>query len=131
MKKSLLASLSLVLTACSQTTPQEKIVKALESIQSWTATAQMVGETWQQGDISTTYAQQTLEKSQQEIAKETKGINVPSAIAIQIDHLQQTLQQMNTDLKQEHRSEIAVEIQQLAKESQQIDAFIKTQEKQL
>lgn len=127
--KNWLASLLLVLTACNSTSP-DTVVKALKSIESWTATAQMVGESWQQDKISAIYARQTIEKSQQEIAKETKSISVPPAIAKSLEQVQQTLGEMNAEVKQKQKSKITVFVRQLAEESQQIDAFIKIQEKQ-
>ena len=129
MKQILLVSLLVLLAACGRSSPNEKLVKALKSIKSWTATAQMVGETWQQGSIPDIYAQQTLEKSQEEIAKETKGLTNPSLLQ-QLQPLQQTLQQMTEDVKQNHKIAIATSLQKLAGEQQQLDAFAASQGKQ-
>ncbi|WP_333257534.1 hypothetical protein [Microcoleus sp. S13_C5] len=87
----------------------------------------MVGETWQQGSIPDLYAQQTLEKSQQEIAKETKDLTDPPTLPRQIYQLQQTLQQMTTAVKQHRKAEIATPLVQLATEQQQLEALLKAQ----
>jgi hypothetical protein len=63
-----------LLMACSRSPSPDKSVKALKTIGSWTATAQMVGEAWQQGRVPQHYAEQTLKKSQEEIAKEAKDV---------------------------------------------------------
>jgi hypothetical protein len=89
----------------------------------------MVGETWQQGSIPDIYAQQTLEKSQEEISKETKGLTNPSLLQ-QLQALQQTLQQMTEDVKQNHKKAIATSLQKLAGEQQQLEAFAASQGKQ-
>jgi Tfp pilus assembly protein PilP len=78
MRKILLLGSLLGLAACSRSSSHEKLVKSLQSVQSWTATAQMVGETWQQGNVPEAYAEQTLKKSQEEIARETKDLTESS-----------------------------------------------------
>lgn len=130
IKNLLLTSALLVCAACSQQTSSEKLVKPLKTVQSWTATARMVGETWQQGTIPDTYAQQTLEKSQQEIAHETKALTAPYALQQSLRQLQQTLQKMTVDVKQQHKAEIATSLQQLSKQQQQLDAFVRAQGEQ-
>ncbi|MEG4024179.1 hypothetical protein [Microcoleus sp. S13C4] len=127
MKKALIASLLLVLAGCSQSSSHDKLVKTLKTVESWTATARMVGETWQQGSIPDLYAQQTLEKSQQEISKETKDLTDPPALPRQIYQLQQTLQQMTTAVKQHRKAEIATPLVQLATEQQQLETLLKAQ----
>ena len=127
MKKALIASLLLVLAGCSPSSSHDQLVKTLKTVQSWTATARMVGETWQQGSIPDLYAQQTLEKSQQEIAKETKDLTDSPALPRQIYQLQQTLQQMTTALKQHRKAEIATPLVQLATEQQQLETLLKAQ----
>ena len=72
MRKVLLIGLLFVLSAC--TSSHAKQIKALRTIQSWAATAHMVGETWQQGTVPDVYTQQTLSKSQQEIRKEAEQL---------------------------------------------------------
>lgn len=129
MKKILLSSSLLVVIACGQSSRQEANVKSLQAIQSWTATAQMVGQTWQQGTVPDVYAEQTLKKSQEEIAKETKDLTESSGQQ-QTKQIQKTLQQMTDAIKHNQKSAIAAPLQQLSTQHQQLDATLKAEKKQ-
>lgn len=129
MKNLLFVSLLLLLSACDRSSSREKQNKALQTIQSWTATAHMVGETWQQGTVPDVYAQQTLAKSQQEIAKETQGLTVSSELKQQLQQVQQTLQQMTIAVEQKNQAAIASSLQTLSKEQHQLSAFATAQGK--
>jgi hypothetical protein len=127
MHKILLLSLFLGLTACNRSSPAEKTVKSLRAIQSWTATAQMVGETWQQGTIPDAYAEQTLKLSQEEIATETKNLFKPPT-QHQPRQIQQTLQHLMVAIKHRQKAAIAAPLRQLSIQHQQLDAVLKAQE---
>ncbi len=127
MKHILLTSLLFVLAACGQTTPHDKLVEALKTTRSWTATAQMVGEAWQQGSVPDQYAQQTLTKSQQEIDKVTKEFSPPPPLFQQV---QQTIQEMNISVKQQNKAAIANSLQSIFVEQQQLNALAKAEEAQ-
>lgn len=120
MKNILLSSLLLVLAACSQSSPHERLIKTLKTTRSWTATARMVGENWQQGTIPDHYARQTLTKSQQEIGKEMEGLDAPPAI---LQQLQQTIQAMTTNVEQRNKAAIATSLQKISAEQQQLEAL--------
>ncbi len=128
MKKILLLGSLLGLAACSRSSSHEKLVKSLQTIQSWTSTAQMVGETWQQGTIPDAYAEQTLKKSQEEIAGETKDLT--ESLQQQTQQIQQTLQQLTVAIERHQKDAIAAPLQQLSTQYQQLDATLKAQEKQ-
>jgi predicted metal-dependent hydrolase len=130
MKNILLLGLLLGSAACSRSPSHEELVESLQSIQSWTATAQMVGETWQQGNIPDAYAEQTLKKSQEEIAREKKDLTEPS-VQQPIQQIQQTLQQLITAVKHHQKGAIAAPLQQLSTQHQQLDVTLKAQERQL
>jgi hypothetical protein len=133
MKKILLISSLLMVAACSRspsTTSKQDLIKTIKTTQSWAATAQMVGETWQHDNIPDIYAEQTLEKSQQEITKETKDLQDSPDLLQHLRQLQQTLQQMTTAVKQHRKDDIAPSLQQLSIQQQQLDTFMKFQEKQ-
>ena len=127
MKKILLLGALLGLASCGHLSSQKKSIKSLKTIQSWTATAQMVGETWQQGAVPDAYAEQTLEKSQEEIAKETKAITGSSA-QHQTQQIQQTLQQLTAAVNRHQKAAIAAPLQQLLTQHQQLDAVLRDQE---
>jgi hypothetical protein len=122
MKKILLTSLLLLLTACSPS-PNDKLVEVLKTTRSWTATAKMVAEAWQKGSIPKRYAGQTLTKSQQEIAKEANTLtNRP----ILLQQLQQTIQLMGANIEGNERMAIATSLQKLSAEQQQLDELAKS-----
>ena len=129
MKKILLLGSLCGLAACTHSSSHEKLIKSLQTIQSWTATAQMVGETWQQGTVPDAYAEQTLEKSQEEIAKETKDLT-ESSIQQQTQQIQQTLQHLTDAIKRHQKGEIVAPLQQLSTQHQQLETVLKAQEKQ-
>ena len=87
MRKVLLIGLLFVLSAC--TSSHAKQIKALRTIQSWAATAHMVGETWQQGTVPDVYTQQTLSKSQQEISKEAEQLTAVPVLKQQLGYFWQ------------------------------------------
>lgn len=124
MKQLLLTSLLLILTACSRSSAHEKTVKSMKTIESWAATAQMVGETWQQGSLPDAYAQQTLQKSQEEITQEVKGLTDSPSLSL-LQPLQQTLQQMITTVQQHQKAAIVSCLQQFSHQRQQLDALVK------
>jgi patatin-like phospholipase/acyl hydrolase len=123
MKKILLTSLLLLLTACSPSSPKDKLVEVLKTTRSWAATAKMVAEAWQQGSIPDRYAGQTLAKSQQEIAKETNTLNNRPVLLLQ---LQQTIQLMGANVEGNKRMAIATSLQKLSAEQQQLDELAKS-----
>ena len=123
MKQILLVTVFLTLAGCDRLSPSEKTAKALKSIQSWTATAQMVGEAWQQGNLPDPYARQTLAKSQKEIAQEIKAIP-DSALRQKLQPLQQTLQQLTQETNQRHKPAIAPLLQILQHEQQQLAELV-------
>ncbi|MBL1178547.1 hypothetical protein [Pantanalinema sp. GBBB05] len=116
--------LLLVLTACRQASPHDQQIKTLKTIHSWAATAEMVGEAWTNGQIPNQYAQQTLAKSQAEIAQARNEIT-DTAISVQIQQLDKVLAQINSDIQQQHQSAIAEPLHQLTQINQQLDALIK------
>jgi uncharacterized phage infection (PIP) family protein YhgE len=116
--------LLLTLTACRQASPHEQQIKTLKTIHSWAATAEMVSDAWTNGRIPNQYAQQTLAKSQEEIARENKDVT-DASVSAQIQQLDKILEQINLDIQQNHRSAIAQPLHQLTQINQQLDALIK------
>lgn len=127
MKSSLFVGLLLGLAACGRSASEAQ-VQALKTTQSWIATAQMVGEIWQQGFVPDHYAQQTLARSQAEIAKQTQDLTDPPALLQQVHQIQQTLQTMTEAVERHDRTTIAPILQQLLGEQQQLSAFGSQQE---
>ena len=127
MKKILLLGSLWGLAACSQSSSHDKLVKSLQIVQSWTATAQMVGETWQQDRVPDAYAEQTLKKSKAEIASETKDLTESTAVQ-EIQKIQQTLQQLIAAVKHRQKGALTAPLQQLSTQHQKLAALLKAQE---
>lgn len=120
--------------ACSQPSSDAVLTQHLQTVNSWTATAQMVAESWEQGSVPQRYAKQTLEKTQQEIAKETEALfkeqpQAQSQLAPSLQHLQQTIQQLSTAVGQPETAAIAAPLKQLLTDEQQLQTLIKVQGK--
>jgi hypothetical protein len=114
-----------LLVACSRSPSPEQSVKALKTIQSWTATAQMVGEAWQQGRVPQHYAQQTLAKTEQEIDREAKDLTAPPVI---VKQMQQTISQMADRVDRSPSGAFAAALDRLSIQQRQLDRLTKTQE---
>lgn len=120
--------------ACSQPSSSEVLTQHLQSVNSWTATARMVAESWAQGSVPQHYAKQTLEKTQQEIAKDTESLfkeqpQARSQLAPSLQHLQQTIQQLSIAVDQPEKAAIATPLTQLIAEEQQLQSLINAQRK--
>ncbi|MBD2448249.1 hypothetical protein H6G76_13950 [Nostoc sp. FACHB-152] len=64
-----------LLIACSRSTSNEDFKKEKRNVSSWSATAQIVGNAWIQGNLPNQYAQQTLHKTQIELLKAREKIS--------------------------------------------------------
>ena len=121
-------------TACSQQSSSgqssSERLTHLQTINSWTATAQMVAESWQQGTVPQPYARQTLEKTQQEIIKETDAFAKAAQPPPLLTQLKQTLQQLTIAVDQANQGAIAVSLQRLGVEKSQLQTLIQLQSQQ-
>jgi hypothetical protein len=116
------------LTACNQFANDEA-VKELQTAASWTATVHMTAEAWLQGDIPKPYAQQTLQKAQQELQKEADTLSKvahsqPQGLK-QLKQIGQITEQISGAIAQNDRAAIAHQIQQLEIQQQQLDHLTK------
>ena len=134
---SLLLLLTL-LTACSSKSSSEELTKELQTVFSWTATAEMVGDAWVRGAVPTAYAKQTLSTAQQELQKETGTLAQLSTAPTQrstllknLQILEKTVGQMSTAAEQADHRKMTQEIQKLSLAEQKIKTFAQTQGMQL
>ncbi|PSB27048.1 hypothetical protein [Stenomitos frigidus] len=123
-----------VSTACSRLSAKDVTSEHLKTIGSWTATAQMVAESWAKGSVLQPYAKQTLEKTQQEIAKETESLfqelpQTRSQLAPPLQQLQQTIQQLSIAVDQPEKTAITAPLKQLMAEEKQLQTLIQSQSK--
>ncbi len=122
MKSILFISLLFLLAACGKPSPYDQRTEALKITRSWTATARMAGEAWQQGAIPDQYAQQTLTKSQQEIGKAQAGLSSPPVLFQQV---QQAIQDMTMQVQHHNKAAIATSLQRISAQQQQLDTLAK------
>jgi hypothetical protein len=130
--------LLMLLTACINKSSEDKLANELQTITSWSATAQMVGEAWVRGAVPTVYAKQTLSTAQQELQKETDMLVRLSITSTQrptllenLQRLNQTVGQMSTAAQQTDRTRMSQKIKQLVLEEQKIKKFAQTTGMQL
>jgi cob(I)alamin adenosyltransferase len=129
--KSLLLLLTL-LTACSSKSSADDLTKELETVTSWAATAQMVGDAWSQGNVPTVYAQQTLSQAQQKLHQETDTLAQSSTstqrhyVLEQLQRLESTVGQMSTAVEQKDRVAMSQHLKQLSTQEQTLSTLAKT-----
>lgn len=122
-----------LLTACSSQSSTNELAKELQTVKSWAATAEMVGDAWIRGNVPKAYAKQTLEKTQEELKNETDTLSKLSiessqrdTVLEQLKRLENTVGQMSKAVEQKDQKLIAQQIQQLSLEEQMIDKLAKT-----
>jgi outer membrane murein-binding lipoprotein Lpp len=121
----------LTLFGCSAESKSDRLKKEIETVNSWTATARMVVESWTRETVSTTYAKQRSTKTQQELAKEqetvSKNFSGQPQLTKQIQQLERIVQQMSSAIEHKNKTAIIEEIQQLDATQQQLARIIKAQ----
>jgi len=123
----------ITLAACGQS-PDEQLQSEIKTVSSWTATAQMAGEAWAEGDVPDAYARRTLETAQEnlqetaETLKTTEEIpaNQKSQAEEQINSLRQTLNRMQAAVESDDKQSLAQSLDQLNEQKQALEAFAKS-----
>ena len=121
-----------ILSACSSKSSSDELAKELQTVKSWTATAHLVGDTWIRGDVPTAYAKRTLSKTQEELQNEVEILSQKApaqnrtTLVVQLQHLQETVQQMSKAVEQKDAKAMQWQIQQLSAQEQSISNFAKT-----
>jgi 3-hydroxyisobutyrate dehydrogenase-like beta-hydroxyacid dehydrogenase len=120
--------LLLVLTVCSRVSASDRLVEVLKTTRAWTETVQMLGEAWQQKTVPDLYTEQTLTKSQQEIAKEVESLDSPLPL---LQQLQQTIEEIKANVTRGDRTSLVTSLQKLSAQQKQLEALETLQEAQL
>lgn len=129
--KNLLLLLTL-LTACSSKSSGDDFSKELETVTSWAATAQMVGDAWIHDKVPTAYAYQTLSKAQKKLQEETEKLAHSSTdpkqhnIIQNIQRLESTVGQMSKAVEQKDCNAITKQLKQLSTQQQTLNTLAKT-----
>lgn len=112
-----------LLTACSRSTINEEFKKEQQSVSSWSATAQMVGNAWFKGSLPNQYAQQTLHKTQAELLKAREKILKNQIASNDNQHYQYHVlqianqtEEISQAIAQNNRLLVQTEMQKLNKE---------------
>jgi len=128
--KSLL--LLLLLTACSSKSSADDLTKELQTVTSWAATAQMVGDAWSHGNVPTLYAKQTLSKAQQKLHQETDTLAHSSTLTqhrtllAQLQRLASIVGQMSIAVEQKDHVAMSQYLKQLSTQEQTLSTLAKT-----
>jgi len=121
-----------ILSACSSKSSSDELAKELQTVKSWTATAHLVGDTWMRGDVPTSYAKQTLSKTQEELQNEVDVLSQKAlaqnrtTLVVQLQRLQGTVQQMSKALEHKDARAMQRQIQQLSAQEESISNLAKT-----
>lgn len=119
----------LSITACNSQPTSQKLSQEIETVSSWAATAHLTGESWLNQDVPTIYAKQTLEKSRDELKKETKTIRKiaassnQSSIQNQLQQLQSTIASLATGIDQQDRQAVTQSLRELSNQEKALHSL--------
>lgn len=68
------AGLCLTALACGKS-PQDELDQASQAATSWAATADWIGETWARGEVPSHFARRGLERAEESLADQEKGLS--------------------------------------------------------
>lgn len=118
-----------VVTACSSQPSAKDLAKELETVKSWTATAEMVGESWLKQSIPTVYAKQTLQATQAELQKETETVKkvapnqARGEVVTKLQQIEQTVSQLELAVEKDDRANLSQLLQQLSMQKRTLDTI--------
>lgn len=114
------------LAACSRQSSADEVAKELKTVESWTATAETVGDAWIRGNVPVAYAKQTLTKAQEELHKEADKLGKNAAAKASTDMqeqlklLEDTVGKMSAAVEKKDSQAMIQQIQQLSTQEQRI-----------
>ena len=125
-----------LLASCSGKTSAEDIDKETESVSSWVATANMVGDAWIRGAVPNKYAEQTLKRATEELRKEKEKIDEiklskdvskhdKSVLIAEVFQLANKTQEMSKAVAQKNRSVVRQKLGELAAEKRSLNKLRK------
>ncbi len=124
--------LTLLLAACSGQSGQGNISKDLQTVQSWTSTAYMVGDVWQRGQVPTEYAVQTLEAANSNLKQEQSLISGPGQgdqareLVQKLPAVIEIVNRMTEAVRRGDHGDLGQALQQLAAQEQSLDQLAKS-----
>ncbi|MEH2252703.1 hypothetical protein [Nostoc sp.] len=126
----------ILLASCSGKTSAEDMEKETQSVSSWVATANMVGDAWIRGAVPNKYAEQTLKKAQEELRKEKEKIDEiklskdvrehdKSILLTEVLQLANNTEEMSRAVAQKNRSAVRQKLGELAAEKRSLNKLRK------
>jgi hypothetical protein len=124
-RPSYLLLLLLLLTACHNQSPADKLRAELKTVASWAATARMTGEAWSGGAVPNAYARRTLQAAATALQESAAALDISArdgstvpdlrtATMAKMQKLQQLVAQMSAAVEQQNRAAMAEQLNQLA-----------------
>ena len=118
--------------SCRARSPIVELKDELETVASWAATAQMVGEEWAGDAIPEAYARRTLRSASETLEQETATINGLTAIRQELrtqwldrmEELKQSLLRMQQGIDEGNRARVEEETGKLKASHQQLQATL-------
>ena len=125
-----------LLASCSGKTSAEDIDKERQSVSSWVATANMVGDAWIRGAVPNKYAEQTLKRATEELRKEKEKIDEiklskdvsehdKSVLGSEVSQLANKTEEMSKAVAQKNRSAVRQKLGELAAEKRSLNKLRK------
>ncbi|MEH2423537.1 MAG: hypothetical protein V7K48_22275 [Nostoc sp.] len=110
--------------------------KETQSVSSWVATANMVGDAWIRGAVPNKYAEQTLKKAQEELRKEKEKIDEiklskdvsehdKSVLLTEVLQLANNTEEMSRAVAQKNHSVVRQKLGELAAEKRSLNKLRK------
>lgn len=121
--------------ACSRaSTPTSKsdLLKELQTVQSWAATAQFTADAWLHQTVPESYANRSLQKASQEMHRELTHLSSPGQpqLLSAARQLADTTDRLSVAIAHHDRDTVLQHSQQLGLERQQLSALSQSLEKQ-
>lgn len=125
-----------LLASCSGKTSTEDMDKETQSVYSWAATANMVGDAWIRGAVPNKYAEQTLKIATEELRKEKDKIDKiklsedvserdKSMLLAEVMQLGNKTAEMSRAVAQKNRSAVRQQLGELAAEKRSLNKLRK------
>jgi uncharacterized protein Yka (UPF0111/DUF47 family) len=117
-------------TACGTQPSSQDLNKELRTVNSWAATAKMVSLAWLHNRVPEAYTKQTLHKTQETLHQELDTIAKVAPLKHrdtalqQVTQLEQTVQQMETQVDQQNRTALTQTLQDLSNQVQGLQPLV-------
>jgi len=112
-------------SACGARSSQKQASRALETLQSWTASARLAATAWRAGSTPRAYTLDTFELAQKQMDEEKQKLRSAALsgssradLGSHAERVQELVESLKTAVKQSNRTAIEQPVQQLAAEEE-------------